>query len=403
MKTVPFVVALCAGVFTSGVAWGQAKIVPKDKIETAGDKDVEEWNPFLGVNASIALTSNQSVVGQVDGFSTLFGLGLSGGADYVKGPHLLRSTLSLNENFARTPVIDELVKTNDVIKLEGVYNYFVTKHLGAFGRASISTSLFPADDVRGVETSWVEKNPDGAPIPLEQNARRQRLADPFSPFSIEESAGVFADPLRKERLSLSLRFGLGGRHTFADGVLLVDDDKATAPVELTRLNNVHQFGVEAFAGAVGKTKDERAKYRAGLAILLPFVNNDDDDRSATALTRVGFEGELTFNVYKWMGLVYNLNVTRDPQIFSKGDEKVQVQNNLLLSFQFTVVKKKEPPKKKTDDELKLEEAERRAAEAEQRAAEAEAKLKAQEPTPAPDGTDAPAPAPTPTPTPTPTP
>jgi hypothetical protein len=398
MRLTPLVPILCAGLFTSE-AWAQAKLVPTDKIEGAKDTDVAEWNPSLGVTASIALTSNQSVVGQVDGFSTLFGLGLTGGADYVKGPHLLRSTLSVNENFARTPVIDELVKTNDVVKLEGVYNYVLSKNLGVYGRLSLSTSLFPADDVRGVATSWVEKDPDGAPIPRNQDALRQRLADPFAPFSVEESAGVFAEPLRKEKLSLSLRLGLGGRHTFASSVLLVADDAATADVvELSRLNDVHQLGVEAYAGASGKTSDGRAKYKAGLAILTPFVNNDADDRSAGGLTRVGFQGELTFNVYKWMGLVYSLNVTRDPQVFAKGDEKVQVQNNLLLSFQFTVVKKKEPPKKKTAAEIELEEAKARAEAAEKRAQEAEDRLKAQpatppEPAPAPDAPPAPTPTP----------
>ena len=396
MKLRHLVPALCASLVTTGVAWGQAQILPTENL-AAGESDVPEWNPFLGVNASIALTSNQSVVGQVDGFSTLFGLGVAGGADYVSGRHLLRSTLSINENFARTPVIDELVKTNDVVKVESVYNYFRTKNLGLFGRLSASTSIFPADDVRGVATSWVEKNPDGAPIPLGQGVLRQRLADPFAPFSVEESAGVFAEPLRRRALSLSLRVGLGGRHTLADSVLLIDDDKATPEVELSRLNNVHQLGAELFAGVSGKSKDERAKYKAGLSILMPFVNNDADDRNAGALTRVGLEGEVTFNVYKWMGLVYSLKVTRDPQIFGKGEEQVQVQNNLLLSFSFTAVAKREPPKKKTADELKLEEAEQRAAEAEQRAKEAEEKLKAQEAAPvAPDAPPAP-PAPTPTP------
>lgn len=398
MKLLAVVMYACLPV---GIAGAQAKIVPADDIKAAEEKDVQGWAPFLGVTSTLSLTSNSNVVGQVDGFSTLFGLGVSGGADYVDGRHLMRSTLSISESFARTPVIDEFVKTNDVVKLEGLYNYFLTKDLGLFGRLSISTSAFPADDVRGVETSWVEKNTvdPTMPIPLNQMKFRQRLADTFSPFTLSESVGGFADPVGKEWLSLTFRLGAGGRHTFASDVLLIDDDEATPEIELQRLRDVHQLGAEAFAGAAGKSKDGRASYKAGLSILMPFVNNDPDDRSFSALTRIGLEGQLTFNMYSWMSLVYSLNITRDPQLFAKGDELVQVQNTLLLTFQFMLVKKPEKKPAPTKEQLELEAAKKRAEEAEQRAQEAERKLQEQSPAPAPEATPAPAPAPTPTTTP----
>ncbi|HEY5949716.1 MAG TPA: hypothetical protein VIV40_29680 [Kofleriaceae bacterium] len=395
--------ALTSVGLASRVAHAQAQIVPADGIKGAEKTDVGEWNPFLNLTSTVSLIQNSSVVGQVDGFSMLFGLGVTGGADYVKGKHLLRSSLSLNEGFARTPVVDELIKTNDVVKLEGLYNYFLTKDYGLFGRLAFSTSAFKAEDVRGVATSWVEKNTADPTmnIPLNQNAFRQKLAGSFNPFSINESAGVFVDPLRKEKLSVSVRAGIGGRHTFAGNVLLIDDDKATPEVELLRLSDVHQLGAEAFAGASGKTKDGRANYKAGLSILLPVVNNDKYDRSIGALARIGFEGQLTFNMYSWMGLVYSLNITRDAQLFPEGNEAIQIQNTLLLTFQFSIVKKREAPKEKTPEQIELEAAQKRADEAEKRAKEAEEKLKGASPPPAPD-TQVPAPgAPAPTPTTTP--
>ena len=71
---------VCASLAVSGQAFGQAKIVPTDGIKTAEATDVEGWAPFLSLNSTISLTSNANVVGQVDGFSTLFGLGITGGA-----------------------------------------------------------------------------------------------------------------------------------------------------------------------------------------------------------------------------------------------------------------------------------------------------------------------------------
>lgn len=371
-----------------GTAFAQAQIVPSNGIKGAEKTDVEGWAPFLGVTATLSLADNSSVIGQVDGFSTLFGLGLTGGADYARDQHLLRTSLTINEGFARTPVIDEFVKTNDTVKLEGLYSYFLTSNLGLYGRLAIATDAFSATDIRATPTSWVETVPGGTPIALTTNGFRQRLAGPFSPFTIDEQVGGFAEPVRESWLQLSVRAGVGGRHTFADGVLVNADDKATPEVELTELHDVHQLGFELFGGGTGKLDGGKALYKAGLSALLPLVNNDPDHRSAVSLTRVGFEGSLTFNVYSWMGLVYNLRITRDPQLFSRGEERVEVQNTLLLTFQLTLVKKPEKPKEPTPEELALKAAQDRADAAEKRAQAAEDKLKTLQPapTPAPDPT-----------------
>ncbi|HEX7839237.1 MAG TPA: hypothetical protein VF469_17285, partial [Kofleriaceae bacterium] len=149
------VAALCS----PSAAFAQAQIVPSNGIKPAEKTEVAGWVPFLGITATLALADNSSVIGQVDGFSTLFGLGLTGGADYAQDQHLLRTSLTINEGFARTPVIDEFVKTNDVLKLEGLYNYFLTPDFGLYGRLGIATDLFSATDIRATPTSWVETVP----------------------------------------------------------------------------------------------------------------------------------------------------------------------------------------------------------------------------------------------------
>ena len=396
MRSLAFVFPILGAL--AGVAAAQAQIVEADAPKAAEKNEVSGWNPFLNITSTVSLVSNTSVVGQVDGTSTLFGLGALGGADYIDGPHLFRGSLTLNESFARTPVVDHFVKTNDVAKLEGLYNYFVTQYFGAYGRLAVTTTLLPSTDVRGTPTSWVDAT-DMTPVPLRTNTFRQPLAPAFKPFTIEESPGGFADRVRKNALSLTLRLGVGGRHTFADGVYVVHDDKATPEVELLRLADVHQLGGEAFAGVSGKLDHDRANYKAGVAVLLPVVNNDKYNRSATALTRVAFEGNVAYAMKAWMSVVYSLTITRDPQLFPAGKEVVQVQNTVLLTFQASLVKKREKAKEKTKEELEIEAQKKRADEAEQRAKDAEEKLqKAQEqqqppaPAPSPDAT---APAPTP--------
>ena len=148
-------------------------------------------------------------------------------------------------------------------------------------------------------------------MPLATNATSQRLASSFAPLTISESAGAFADPVRRDDVTLSVRLGVGGRSTFADGVYVNHDDMSTPAIELLRLSDVQQLGVEAFAGALGKLQNGKFNYKAGLAVLLPFVNNDAADRSATSLTRVAFEATLTYALSSWLSVVYSAAVTRD--------------------------------------------------------------------------------------------
>lgn len=406
MRTILLTVFLASTV-TSGLAHAQAKLVETDAPKTAEEKDIEGWNPFLGLTSTLSLVDNSGVVGQVEGFSTLFGLGLLGGADYVKDKSLVRTSLAVNEGFARTPVIDRFVKTNDNVKLEGLYNYFLTKKAGLYGRLSFATTILNTTDVRGTPTSWVDAT-GATPVPLATNAFSQKLASAFKPFTITESVGVFADPINKEELSLSFRVGAGGRHTFAEGVFVNHDDAMTPEIELLRLSDVHQFGAEAFAGASGKVDKSKANYKLGLAVLIPFVNNDAASRSTLALTRIAFEGNLTYAMNSWLSVVYSLAITRDPQLFPDGKEVLQIQNTMLLTFQMNLVKKKEK-KVKTKEEQALEDAKQRADAAELRAKQAEEKLQRLEPatpttspdTLGPSPTPAPPPAPAPTPTTTP--
>src|SRR5262245_4453377 len=158
-------VVLVAAVAVPGTAAAQAKVIPKDDTFKAGtEEDVEGWNPALAGTATVNVVSNTNVVGQVDGFSTLFGLGVVGGLDYVKDHHLLRNALTLTESFARTPVVDAIVKTNDAIQLESLYNYYLRKNLGLYGRLGVQTALFPTTDVRAAATTWVEKGMPPTPI-----------------------------------------------------------------------------------------------------------------------------------------------------------------------------------------------------------------------------------------------
>ncbi len=368
---------------SAGVAHSQAEIVPEEKIKGVEDADIEGWNPSLAVNGTLNLVSNTNVVGQVEGLSMLFGLGLAGGADYIKGKSIIRNELTISESFAKTPVVDKFIKTDDKVAVSTTYNYFVTKFLGGFARVKAETALFKSSAVTADQQTYIVNSaaPGGGTRTV--NSSNLQVAPSFKPFTLTESIGVFAEPIRKKKLNLSLRGGLGGRHTIASGVLVENDDALTPEIELQELANVHQAGVELFAGISGKAKQDRLTYGLGGSILVPFINNDDYNRSATDLTRLAIEGSATIAVFDWMGLVYKGSIIIDPQLFPNNQELTQYQTSLLLTFNYTLIDREKgikalkaeaaaaaAAKDKAETEKKIKEAEERNQELERQLKEA---------------------------------
>ncbi|MBI4816789.1 MAG: hypothetical protein HY791_11055 [Deltaproteobacteria bacterium] len=326
----------------------------------------------LGVAANVSLTGNDSVVGQTDGFSFLFGFALTGGLDYVAGSHEIRNTLSITEAWAQTPALDEMVKTNDVVGLESLYNFFFADSAGAFGRLSLQTNILETEDIRAEKKNFlITKGVESREL---NGVDRVPLTSSFEPLTLAESAGLFWQPIRDEAINAAVRLGIGGRETLADGALVVTDIGGTEQIELTELANVFQGGAEAFVGVDGKLSEGRVGYRLGFDALLPVINNDPQERSSVDLLRLGLVGAVSFSVFEWMSLNYQLKVLSDPQLL----DQAQIQNNLMLTLNYTLIKRNEPPPPPPPVNPEVEAALKKAEEAAQQAKAAEESAKAAE-------------------------
>ena len=339
-----------------------------DSVQRVGDRP-EGWSYALTIAAHFNVASNRDVVGQVDGNSVLVGGSGLAGATYLRGRHQLLNTGSLTEAWSRTPALDRMIKSTDLLELQTLYNFFLIPFTGPFARLALQTGLMKTDRVTPTPITYVREGVATETI----TTTRLRQSDSFQPFTLSESVGWFAQPVRTEPLNLVGRLGFGGRHTFADGARAVtsddDDDDATLPY--TVLSDVHQAGAELFAGVDGKQLDGRLIYTAGVTALFPFLNNDDTDRSIVELTRVGLTAAVGMGVVSWLSVNYQLKVTRDPQLI----DAVQVQNAVLLSLQYTRASYTAPKpgeKLSPETEARIAALEERATSAEQRAAAAEA-------------------------------
>lgn len=400
---------------STAVAQDNANIteyVPEDQIKQIENEKRQGLDGTLQASATVNLVQNDNVVGQTDGLSTLVGIGFVGGLDYIYKKHEVRNTLKLSEAFARTPVLDQFVKSDDVLDIESLYNYFFIKWLGAFGRLNLETALFKSQQITAEPVAYEVTDVNGDPVET-TTTERLALADSFQPLTLSESVGLFAEPVQKKQFNLSTRLGFGLRETWAQGVYVVTDDPDTeALVEVKDITNpdsgltIFQGGLEAFLGISGELQEKRITYDVGGTVLVPFINNDPLDRSASELTRLGVQANVGIGIFDWMSINYRLRMIRDPQLL----DGLQVQNNLLVTFKYTFIERTEPeaPPEPSEAEKNAEEAAKRAEEAEKRAAEAEAKAaelerKLAEDAATPDPTPNTPPEPEPTPEPSPEP
>ena len=347
------------------------QFVNEDVIIQPEDED-SRFKFSLSTNASAALASNKDVVGEVDGFSTLFGLGVNAGMSYLNGNHIWTNSFSISESWARTPTVAQFVKNNDQVQLESLYNYFLLDWMGPFARLHMETSAFDTTVVTAEAENYSIKRLSGATDTTTTDSIR--LAKAFEPITFSESLGIFAEPIRTTPLTWKIRLGAGARETIAKGVLATKDDEDTPDViELIELDDVYQAGLEGFMGLEGKFDSGRFAYFAGFSALLPFLNNDAEDRSAVDLLRWGLRAGLNMSVTEWMGLNYNLTVLKDPQLL----DATQVQNNLLLTFKYTFFEEEEEltlAEAAEQYRSKADEADKKAAEYRKKAVDAEKKL-----------------------------
>lgn len=325
---------------TSSTAYAQAvsddvtAIVPDDEIKNLEDAKRQGFDGQLTVGANINLTENSNVVGQVDGFSTLMGLNLIGGLDYLWGRHEIRNTLKITESMSKTPVVDEFVKSSDNVNFESLYNYFILDWMGAFGRLSFETSAFTTQAVTAEETNYAITGEDGNVQSITTD--HLTLSAPLEPMSFYQSGGLFAEPVQKKWLSLSTRLGMGARQTIADGVLAITDDADTpAAIEAKELQNVYQGGAEGFVGLQGKLYKDRVSYEVGASALIPFLNNDPENRAPMDLLRYGVSAQVATSIFTWASLNYQFRMLKDPQLL----DETQVQHALLLTFNYTFVER----------------------------------------------------------------
>lgn len=311
-----------------------------EKVKAAAVRDIG-WDAHLSLGASASLSSSHKVLGQADGETYTLTFQLNSGLDYINGDHEWRNTFKMAQTVARTPAIDDFIKTSDIIAFESLYLWMIpsARWMGPFARFQLNTSMFPTYDVRAGDVSYVAK--DGSPVRF---ADKLRIGGPFEPLTLKETLGMFARPIKRKDLSVEFKAGFMARQTFVRGNdnYVVDDDDKTPEVEVTILDNAYQAGPSLGVLAKGMTYGNKITYYFDAETMLPVVNDYDGPLNTAELTNIAIEAGLSVKVFAWMSVDYVFRFIREPQLLDAN----QVQNNVLLTFTYTVAKSAQEKAKK---------------------------------------------------------
>ena len=104
-------------------------------------------------------------------------------------------------------------------------------------------------------------------------------------------------------------------------------------MELTRLNNISQAGLELAVDVKGKI-NENSTYAFGAQAMTPFVNNKKagDDRDAIRLTNIDAFAKLSSNITKWASFSYDYTLKLQPQLV----DRTQQIHMLVLNVNYNL-------------------------------------------------------------------
>ena len=302
------------------------------------------WYPLLKASATFSFSHNQDVVGTPDGINWILGGIINGGLDYVgKGGHFWLNTLKWELSFSKTPLLDEMVKSLDNFEFESTYVYQIPKMTwwGPYANFKVKTAIMPGYMLFENPTNVAKLGSDGVlqgDISLPKS--RLNLTDAFSPTTLRESLGLWADPVRYTAYTLQTRLGLGAWEVFTRDGFNPADDELTPEYEVKQMQDSVQLGGEVRIVMKGVYK-EFISYQAKAEFMYPFyssfipTNKDGSDMEGMELMNTEFEFLLGFKLTNWASLDYTMKAYRLPIL----SPEWQIQNGLLLTLTANIVGK----------------------------------------------------------------
>ncbi len=284
------------------------------------------WSKNANLGVNLSFSSSKDVVGQNDGTSETYGTSLKSGWNHNSEQAEWRTDLSYAGATTKTSTVPRFAKSADDLKLATIYLYSLANYpkIGPYARAEAAAPVFGGEDVRSTPKTY--RYLDTNTTSTESSVK---LTEGFKPLTTKEAAGFFYKPIQNENLKIETRVGAAAMQVSADGQYSVKGVNKAGEVELNRLSDISQAGLEAGFVIKGKA-NENSTYEVGAEAMTPFVNNkkSGDDRDAFRLTNIDAFVKLSSNLTKWASFGYDYKLKIQPQLVDRAQQTHMIVLNM---------------------------------------------------------------------------
>lgn len=345
LKTNPFsflfFAVLLSLPFSKLLAQGESSPSITERFQNEAS-DFRGWDRSWRLDFQGLLVNNRKVVGQTPGTSITLGGSSVARLEWLQDRHEWTNALNFALQYTRDPSLETFIKSLDELSFESFYLYRFPSidWVGPYASFHFDTSVLKSKDVQTETSDYVVSERDGGQSTA--TGKSLKLTRAFAPLSLKESVGAYFRPRQRDVFSPQLLVGVSARETYAKGQRALNDDDATAEIEVIELRNIYQLGSEIKASAKGVLDQERFEYGASASILTPWLNNkaSGDDRSALKLSLIEMKTKFSYHFADWIKASYSFLALKDPQLISG----FQLSHDLKLTIGLDILSSKRKKK-----------------------------------------------------------
>jgi hypothetical protein len=284
---------------------------------------------------TLGLADARSWLGRSDGGAIEAGVRSRFALQLLHERHALTVEATAAAAIAPSPHGDDLVKGTDGLAADVRWVRYVMSWFGPYVRAGAGASLFRATDDRDADTAFRVERAAGRVETIV--AERLVLTEPLRPVTLHQEAGAAIHPVRTAPVDVVLLAGVGGRQTLAEGQLALDDDPATATVEVLEARDAAHFGVVGGVAIDGALDAIALDVRLRLDTSFPVVHTEPPAGSAGAasgeagpmdLASLEASGQLAFALGSFASIGYEFAAVREPLVL----DAIQFKSSLCLTL-----------------------------------------------------------------------
>lgn len=311
----------------TGEFQGSGVILPGEFGSPKGPNS--RWFRSLVLGAVGSWLQQKNVVGTNNQRTATGALFLDGQLAYNNANHSASALLQIEEGASQiTPQEGSplpLVKSQDRVRLDLLYTYFLRPRIGPYVRAAAESQAFRTNVLVSEDTVVSRQFADGRVarqfVPANET---YFVAEAWEPTVVREGLGLNMRVLNKRTLSLNWRVGVGVRQNRFGGAWVVADDPRTEAVEHLEVESFDQEGLESTIVASARLSGFLV-YATDLELFSDFSTFDQPT--------IEWRNTVTLRLSRNLSINYLLNLERVPLVVDAN----QLEQSVLLRAAWAVL------------------------------------------------------------------